>query len=97
MREQALAVTMEGRADTLVVRLPKNWKVNKSAQATAALPGAENGHREHVHNCSWALTLMRTMSLPKKLIPEPCPKRCRFQRSGVGPGNYIYIEIQGIL
>lgn len=95
MREQALAVTLEGRADTLVVWLLKNWKVKKSAQA--ALLGAENGHCEHVHNWSCALMLMRTMSLPKKLIPEPCPQRCRFQRSGVGPGNFIYIEIQGIL
>lgn len=52
MREQALAVMLEGRADFLVVWLPKTWKVNKSAQATAALPGAENGLCEHVHNWS---------------------------------------------
>lgn len=52
MREQALAVMLEGRADFLVVWLPKTWKVNKSAQAKAALPGAENGLCEHVHNWS---------------------------------------------
>lgn len=97
MREQALAVMLEGRADFLVVWLPKTWKVNKSAQATAALPGAENGLCEHVHNWSCALRLTRTMGLPRKLIPEICPQRCRFQRSGVGPGNYIYIKIEGIL
>lgn len=57
MREQALAVMLEGRADFLVVWLPKTWKVNKSAQATAALPGAENGLCEHVHNWSCALRL----------------------------------------
>lgn len=100
MREQALAVTLEGRAETSVVLL-KSWEASHLLRPQKLSCRAERGRHEHVADGSWALTLMRMVRVPtlvcqKQLIPGLSPQR-QIPKVWSGSWEPSYSAIQGIL